>query len=267
MPPKFVPPSIKLKAFNCPHCNALADQTWCEVYGAAVKDKVFFPDEELLARVKNLPPGEGQVREKHQKFMAVVEKAIKGKIFFGERSDPYVDQLWNVFVSVCRSCGEPALWHHDRVLYPHAQYEVEPNEDLSDDIKADFNEARTILDLSPRGTAALLRLCIQKLCKHLGQSGKNINDDIAALVKNGLDPKIQKALDIVRVVGNECVHPGAMDMKDDRKTAARLFTLVNCIAFDMITHPKELDALYNALPADKIAGINKLDAKPTVASP
>ena len=90
-----------------------------------------------------------------------------------------------------------------------------------------MTESRTILDLSPRGAAALLRLCIQKLCKQLGQPGKNINDDIAALVKAGLDPKIQKALDIVRVIGNECVHPGTMDLRDDREIAAKLFVLVN----------------------------------------
>ena len=40
-------------------------------------------------------------------------------------------------------------------------------------------------------------------CGHLGESGKNINDDIAALVKKGLNLMIQQSLDVVRVIGNE----------------------------------------------------------------
>jgi hypothetical protein len=81
------------------------------------------------------------------------------------------------------------------------------------------------------------------------------------LVKDGLDVRIQKALDVVRVVGNEAVHPGQMDMKDNRETASKLFSLVNKIAYDTITHPKELNALYGELPASKLKEIEKRDAK------
>ena len=96
---------------------------------------------------------------------------------------------------------------------------------MPDDIKLDYNEARTILGRSPRGAAALLRLAIQKLCKHLGQSGANINGDIKALVAAGLPPKVQEALDTVRVIGNESVHPGQIDIRDDVETAIKLFPI------------------------------------------
>ena len=81
------------------------------------------------------------------------------------------------------------------------------------DIKDDFVEAASILNASPRGSAALSRLIVQKLMSYLGGQGKDINANIAYLVKNGLEPEIQKALDIVRVTGNSAVHPGELALK------------------------------------------------------
>ena len=62
-------------------------------------------------------------------------------------------------------------------------------------------------------------------------------------MKKGLPPKIQQALDIVRVIGNNAVHPGQIDLRDDRSTAMRLFELVNLIAEVMITQQKEVEKL------------------------
>ena len=120
----------------------------------------------------------------------------------------------NVTLSRCSHCQSESIWVGTSLVYPEKLIAPMPNEDLPDDIKRDYLEARTIVHKSPRGAAALLRLAIQKLCKYLGESGKNINSDIAELVKKGLNPKIQKSLDIVRVIGNESVHPGTIDLKD-----------------------------------------------------
>ena len=164
-------------------------------------------------------------------------------------------------LSKCNNCGEPTIWHGESMIYPlHATAEP-PNADLPDDIREDFEEARVIANLSPRGAAGLLRLAIQKLCLHLGGPGANINSDIAALVAKGLPPKVQEALDSVRVIGNEAVHPGTLDLKDDRQTVNMLFRLINFIAQKMITEPREIADIYGALPSDKLAGIAKRDSK------
>ena len=136
-----------------------------------------------------------------------------------------------------------------------------PNNDLPEDIKKDFEEARSIVNSSPRGAAALLRLCIQKLCKDLGEKGENINDDISNLVKKGLPIKIQKSLDIVRVIGNNSVHPGVIDIKDDQETANKLFHLINLIVDVMISQPKEIDKIYDDLPEKDKEAINKRNNK------
>jgi hypothetical protein len=52
---------------------------------------------------------------------------------------------------------------------------------------------------------------------------------------------VQKSLDIVRVIGNEVVHPGVLDLKDDRDTAVQLLKLINSIADQMISHPKNIE--------------------------
>ncbi|RWM82678.1 MAG: DUF4145 domain-containing protein [Mesorhizobium sp.] len=144
-------------------------------------------------------------------------------------------------------------------MYPQRGEAPPANPDLPEEIRRDYEEASTILDLSPRGAAALVRLCIQKLCKELGQPGKNINDDIAALVKAGLDSRIQKALDAVRVIGNNAVHPGSIDLRDDRATAESLFRLLNLLAEKMISEPKHVDEVYAMLPDAAKAAIETRD--------
>lgn len=93
----------------------------------------------------------------------------------------------------------------------------------------------------------------------LGQKGRDINDDIAALVKNGLSPRIQKALDICRVVGNNAVHPGKIDLNDTPDTAQSLFRMVNLIVEDRITHPKEIVELYGNLPEEQLKAVKDRD--------
>lgn len=136
-----------------------------------------------------------------------------------------------------------------------------PNPDLPEDVRLDFDEAGRILRLSPRGAAALLRLAIQKLCAFLGEKGKHIDIDIASLVKKGLDPRIQQALDVVRVIGNNAVHPGQVDLRDDVGTAEKLFDLVNIIADAMISQPKRIAEMFDGLPQDARDAIAKRDGK------
>lgn len=162
-------------------------------------------------------------------------------------------------LSNCESCGFPTIWHGEKIVYPIHSTSEPPNPDLPEDTQRDYEEARTIANLSPRGAVALLRLAIQKLCEHLGQPGKNINADIKALVAAGLPSKVQEALDSVRVIGNDAVHPGTIDLRDDRDTANKLFKLVNFIAQKMITEPREIDEIYGSLPQDKLDGIKQRD--------
>lgn len=167
----------------------------------------------------------------------------------------------NTRICYCNHCQEYSVWHEGKIIYPDSIFVEIPNDDLNKKIKEDYQEAASILQKSTRGAVALLRLAIQKLCIQLGEKGKDLNTDISNLVKKGLPIKVQQSLDSLRVIGNEAVHPGQLDLKDDLETAASLFKLVNFIAEKMISEPKEIEEIYNKIPESKKEQINKRDKK------
>jgi hypothetical protein len=132
---------------------------------------------------------------------------------------------------------------------------------MPDVVKTDYQEARAIASASPRGASALLRLCVEKLCIALGAQGKTINDQVGYLVAQGMPLQIQKALDGVRVIGNNAVHPGKMEADDVADVSLSLFKLVNLIVENRITQPRLVDEVYAALPEGAKAGIAQRDAK------
>ena len=162
-------------------------------------------------------------------------------------------------VAYCRQCHRYSIWHEKVMLLPPSGTAPMPNPDLPNEIRLDYEEAREIVSRSPRGAAALLRLAIQKLCVEAGQPGKDLNTDIGTLVKKGLPVEIQKALDIVRVVGNNAVHPGQIELKDDESIANQLFELVNLITDVLISQPARVREMYENLPETAKESIERRD--------
>jgi hypothetical protein len=169
----------------------------------------------------------------------------------------------DLHIATCGHCKGRVVWFVDQGSHMLWPFGIEnaplPHEEMPEDVKADYIEARSICKLSPRGAAALLRLAIQKLCVHLGEKGKNINGDIGSLVEKGLPIQIQKALDAVRVIGNNAVHPGELRIDDQPDVASALFGLVNLIVDNRIAEPKRIQSLYDALPENARLEIEKRD--------
>ena len=205
----YIPPSITLGKFTCPHCGAIALQRW---------------------------------QHSSWKFGSV----------FG-------DDTRNVLrIATCDHCNLHSLWHEDVMLYPDNGNAPPPNSELPPSVKTIYLEAASISTKSPRGAAGLLRLALQILCKELGEKGDNINADIASLVKKGLPERVQQALDVVRVTGNNAVHPGQI-VFDSPEIVGNLFTLINVIAEYMISMPKRISNLYSQLPEKVHEQIAKRD--------
>ncbi|MCB2061628.1 MAG: DUF4145 domain-containing protein [Novosphingobium sp.] len=163
--------------------------------------------------------------------------------------------------SFCTSCHAESLFRGTKLLFPSRIMAPQPSLDMPADVTIDFEEARQICGQSPRGAAALLRLAIQKLCPQIGASDGDVNHMIKQLVADGIIPSaVQKALDAVRVIGNEAVHPGELDLRDDVTTVQSLFGLVNFIVEKAITEPKEIQEIFDRLPESKRNGIEQRDA-------
>jgi hypothetical protein len=62
------------------------------------------------------------------------------------------------------------------------------------------------------------------------------------------------------VIGNNAVHPGKIDLRNDRETAERLFVLVNMITDIMISQPKAIQEMSGKLGTGALAAIEKRDS-------
>lgn len=267
MASKQVVPALGLNRFTCPHsdCGALAHQTWFKLFADSFgkDEQPFLPDPRSVEQARKAEQIESSILDFFERMLT--------KEVFIDMEDNWRNlngRLVNVHVSKCFSCDGLAIWRADELVHPNSDVTIPPAEEMPADVRAIFLEANDILNKSPRGAAALLRLCVQKLMPRLGEKGKNINDDIASLVAKGLDTRIQKALDVVRVAGNYAVHPGQIDWDDDKTIATQLFGLVNLIVETQIAQKKHIEDLYAAVVPETVkAEIEKRDTPKHIAPP
>ncbi len=168
-----------------------------------------------------------------------------------------------LYMSKCQCCGYISFWYQGNLIWPLNTGVVAPYNEMPDDIKELYIEARNIVELSPKGSCAILRLALQKLCNRLANQDekKKIDGAIKKLVQNGLPSALQMAMDTFRIVGDEAVHPGEIIIDDNKDLAIAMFELINIIVEKMIIEPKQIEELYNKMPSNKLEGILNRDKK------
>jgi len=199
---------------------------------------------------------------------------LMGNQFRCPHCDVVAQQMWtspyfangispkgDVKLSYCCVCEKLALWNGRVLCWPQPKQIPPPSLDMPASVGTIYEEARSVYNLSPKSAAALLRLAIQHLCMELGGTGKDLNKDIGKLVNDGLPLKVQQALDVVRVVGNNAVHPGQISIDDNPNIVTALFKLINLLVEDMITQPAEVATMFDALPTGAKKQIEERDAK------
>lgn len=215
----FTPPQFTLDAFNCPYCGAYAAQSWHQL--------AYRPD----ARCNKEPPRKG--------------------LYFSASGGAYHSYpLDGLNITACARCQKFSLWLGERIIIPPST-DVEPaHEDMPDSVKVIYDEASEIVNASPRGAAALLRVALEKLTHEIGcDPDKSINENIGGLVAQGLSPEVINALDIVRVTGNNAAHgANTLLLDDDYDTATTLFQIINYLVEQRISHIRRLSEMHEKFP-------------------
>ena len=165
----------------------------------------------------------------------------------------------------CDHCRDISVWYEGEIVYPLLSIAPIPHESMPSEIVKDYKEAREIFKSSPRASSALLRLSMEKLAevlvKRAGKTPKSdLNANIGVLVKEGMPENIKMAMDTLRVIGNDAVHPGQIDFNDDPDIALKLFSLLNIVVENRITQVDEIEKLYEEkVPGTKKAQIDNRD--------
>lgn len=259
---QYFPPQLAEEEFNCPHCGVYAQQIWFQVTARLGRWRW-----DLSEPPPNPYTPVRPKRETHYFELEPVQRYEGGKPYgiVVDRKAKFIPQSGNdliineLYLSLCTRCERPTVWRNREMLFPGTAGIEPPNSDLSEEIRNDYNEAAAIVGRSPRGAAALLRLCLQKLFEQLQLPNTSPNEAIKELVKRGLNPDIQRALDTVRVVGNNAVHPGEIDLADTPEIALSIFGLINYIAEQMLTFKKKREEIFESLPAGVKEQIKRRD--------
>ena len=162
-------------------------------------------------------------------------------------------------LSECSHCEQLLLWWHINIVAPAVSSAPFGHAEMPDSAKQIYEEARSVLPYSPRASVALLRLTIEVLIGTLGRTDGKLDKRIGELVSEGLSTRVQQALDVVRVVGNNAVHPGQITLDDDADVATALFSLINYVTERMIAEPKKIGELFDSLPQGAKKAIEKRD--------
>lgn len=219
-------------AFICRHCNVFARH-----------------DVSLLLLNKSRV---GEITLKRKSEGTGKYETVKNRTAYGYMAD--------CLATVCEHCERCTIWLGDSVIYPATSDAPHAHRSTPEHIIPDYDEAASIVTLSPRGACALLRLALQKLLQHLGGNTGSIDGDIRAMALAGMSPTLVRALDSVRITGNEAVHPGKLDIRDQPDLAQSMFALFNVIVEQMIAVPNEIAAVYARLPESKTQDAERRDA-------
>ena len=165
-----------------------------------------------------------------------------------------------ISVSLCAHCKKYTIWVEENMIYPASMTVEDPNVDMPEPAKKLYKESAQILSISPRASAALLRLALQEILNEVVEDGNknNINTNIGKLAKQ-VDGSTKKALDIIRVFGNNEAHPGEITI--DEEPVKHMYKLLNIVVQKLISDKKKVDELYEDLPDTIKSSIENRDSK------
>jgi hypothetical protein len=211
------PPMYHAASFDCPHCEAHAQQTWYDA---------------------------GRAENNTDAIDARLDVAVC--FACGGRT------VWRA-LSVY-SFGRVIDDH--QMIYPARNLEgPAPHADLPESLLPIYEEARGCLGVSPRAASALVRLTLEGALSDLYADAGNLNEMIGAAAAAGLPETVVNAMDVLRFSGNQSIHELRSD--DTVETATALFAILNIVIERLVTQPRQIAELHAAMPDGVREGIER----------
>ena len=221
-------PDTTKSSFTCPHCFSKAPQKWYKIG--------YFTSPEEGGFYKGVPVGPPALEVRGPYYLR--------KIFDSE-----------MHFSVCIACSNITIWIGTKIVYPQILIAPLPHRDMPPNVREVYEEARQVFPYSIRAACALLRLSLECLMDHLNVLSPDdlLGKRLKHLIDSGqLPSKVLKAMESVRVYGNDMIHNvREIRTDDDQKTALQLFRLVNFIIEKTITEEKMIQEIYDPIPQQK----------------
>lgn len=234
----------KQPVFLCPHCNKVESHVWVEVH------KPYSEEESQI--IGALMQGKAD----RNNLQELTNKSFREKGYI----------YWIVNCK-CNYCQKTTVWitYRDgetQMVYPQKlQYEP-AHKDMPNKIKDIYNQAGQCLSISAGASAALSRVCLEKLLEELNYTKGDLNDSIAKVIKDGkVSSDTAYLLDIIRGFGNQGAHTGTINLDDEIGTAEFLLSAINKVVDELISKPKATKTMFEKLPEGMRKAIKERDNK------
>lgn len=178
----YISPMAKTKSMTCPYCGSAAIFTQHPVL------KCFFKGGEMRTYADNYG------------------RAF-GSGFRIERDECEFYEPEQVCLWRCPNCRKLVLEVAGKISYPTGSG-ISAVDCMPQEAKEVFEEAQSIINLSPRAACAMLRICVERMVNASGAEGGNLDRKINSL---GLPATMASVAHACRLVGNDAVHNNAID--------------------------------------------------------
>jgi hypothetical protein len=147
------------------------------------------------------------------------------------------------YLGLCNSCHKGVLINQsaggETFMYPNPL--PKPVDDkLPDFIRGDIKELYLCQSVGAhKGTCALARAVLQEVCRRHDAKGKDLNEEIDDLAKNGIITKnIADFAHSIRVVGNDVLHPKDDSREPSKEDGEAILSLLEQIIFNLYIAPQ-----------------------------
>lgn len=212
-------PELEKTGFNCPHCNAYAQQVW---------DAIGIPEQD----------------EYGISFRPIMDPLPEG------------DARW--LRAWCAKCFQSSIWLESRMVYPAVSTVPSPHPDMPERAVPHYEDARRVVAVSRPAGAAMARTTLEVLLREVlpDATPRMRLVELIDLADSKVSSGLGELLTYIRHVGNAVVHVDEVPdeatilVLDETTTEAvdAIFTAINEVVDEFVTKPRQTARFASLIP-------------------